>query len=188
VFKIDEHMGMAISGLIADARVLTKYLRNECLSHKYTYESSMPVQRLSIQLADKSQVFTQKAEKRPYGVGMLIIGYDKTGAQLFQNVPSGNYFSYHAQAMGARSQSARTYLEKHYESFADEQSLDALIDHALNALKTTLAGDDKMNVENVSLAVVGKGMAFKHYSPDDIRPFVERAAADDDDAATAMEE
>ena len=34
VFKIDDHMGIAISGLIPDGRILCKYMRDECLSHK----------------------------------------------------------------------------------------------------------------------------------------------------------
>lgn len=34
-FKVDDHMGIAISGLTADGRVLCKYMRNECLNHRY---------------------------------------------------------------------------------------------------------------------------------------------------------
>jgi 20S proteasome subunit alpha 6 len=36
---------------------------------------------------------------------------------LYQTCPSGNYYEYKGIAIGARSQSARTYLEKHFESF-----------------------------------------------------------------------
>ena len=34
IFKIDAHMGIAISGLTADGRVLCRYMRNECLNHR----------------------------------------------------------------------------------------------------------------------------------------------------------
>ena len=34
VFKIDDHMGIAYSGLIPDGRILCKYMRNQCLSYK----------------------------------------------------------------------------------------------------------------------------------------------------------
>jgi hypothetical protein len=34
VFKIDDHMGIAISGVTGDGRKLCKIMRNECLSHK----------------------------------------------------------------------------------------------------------------------------------------------------------
>lgn len=35
IFKIDDHMGIAISGLTADGRVLCRYMRNECLNHRW---------------------------------------------------------------------------------------------------------------------------------------------------------
>lgn len=34
VFKVDDHMGIAICGIAADGRVLCKYMRNECLNHR----------------------------------------------------------------------------------------------------------------------------------------------------------
>jgi len=134
VYHIDSHIGLAVSGLISDARVLAQYMRNEALNHRYTYEAPIQIGRLVTKVSDKSQVLTQKAEKRPYGVGLLVAGVDSTGAHLYQTEPSGVFFEYKAQAIGARSQSARTYLEKFYTSF-EELSLDDLIKHALTALK-----------------------------------------------------
>lgn len=40
----------------------------------------------------ESQVKTQKASKRPYGVGLLVAGIDKDGPHLFETCPSGNYY------------------------------------------------------------------------------------------------
>ena len=34
IFKLDDHMGIAMAGLNADGRVLTKYMRAECIDHK----------------------------------------------------------------------------------------------------------------------------------------------------------
>jgi hypothetical protein len=64
----------------------------------------MPVGRLVRQVADKHQVCTQRSWKRPFGVGMLVGGYDKTGPHLYNTCPSGNYYEYKAMAIGARSQ------------------------------------------------------------------------------------
>jgi 20S proteasome alpha/beta subunit len=41
IFKIDDHVGIAIAGLVADARVLAKYMRTECINHRYTYDEPM---------------------------------------------------------------------------------------------------------------------------------------------------
>lgn len=34
IFKVDDHMGIAVSGLISDGRTLLRYMRNECLNHR----------------------------------------------------------------------------------------------------------------------------------------------------------
>lgn len=37
---------------------------------------------------------TQKASKRPYGVGLLIAGIDDDGPHIFETCPSGNFYEY----------------------------------------------------------------------------------------------
>lgn len=56
IFKVDDHIGVAIAGLTADGRVLSRYMRSECINHSFNYESPLPVGRLVVQLADKAQV------------------------------------------------------------------------------------------------------------------------------------
>jgi 20S proteasome subunit alpha 6 len=65
-----------------------------------------------------------------------IASYDQTGPHLYQTDPSGNYYEYMAQAIGARAQSGKTYLEKHFKEF-DGLGVDDLIKHALKALSGT---------------------------------------------------
>jgi len=162
-------MGIAVSGLIGDARVLCQFMRNECLNHRYVFESSMPVQRLVSQIADKNQYYTQRSEKRPYGVGLLVAGVDKTGPHLFQTLPSGDMYEYKAQAMGARSQSAKTYLEKHFQTF-DNLPLDELLKHALMALKGT--STTSLTSRNCTVAYVGREKSFTVLEDDQIKQYV----------------
>ena len=56
LFKIDNHIGIAMAGLTADGRVLSRYMRSECINHNFVYESPLPVGRLVVQVADKAQV------------------------------------------------------------------------------------------------------------------------------------
>jgi 20S proteasome subunit alpha 6 len=129
LFKIDNHMAIAISGLTADARFLCKHMRTECLNYNFVYGGTLQTGRLVNQVADMHQRCTQDASYkrgRPFGVGLLVIGYDKTGPHVYQTCPSANYYEYKAQAIGARSQSAKTYLERHFETF-DDLSLNELI-------------------------------------------------------------
>ncbi|CAM9338516.1 unnamed protein product [Phaeothamnion confervicola] len=160
ILKVDEHMGVAIAGLTADARSLAKYMRTECLNHKYVYGSDMPASRLALDLADKHQRCTQSYVRRPYGVGMLLAAHDATGPHLFQTCPSGNYYEYYAMALGSRSQSAKTYLEKHFESFA-ACGVEDLIKHALKALSGCIVGDKELDKESASIAIIGPDAPFK---------------------------
>lgn len=172
--EIDTHVGIAIAGLTADARVLSRFMRNECLNHSYVYGSPMPVSRLALAVADKCQISTQRASKRPYGVGLLIAGYDSSGPHLFQTCPSGNYFEYVSIAIGARSQSAKTYLERTFTEFSS-CDLDALTKHAVTALRETVSSskDTDLTVENTSVAVVGKGMPLTIFEDDKVKPFLD---------------
>merc|ERR1719152_587806 len=118
LFAVDRHMGIVISGLTADARALLKYMRMECVNHRYVYEAPMNTGRLVEQVADMHQECTHSYVRRPYGVGLLVAGYDSKGPHIYQTSPSGNYWEFHGNAIGARSQSAKTYLEKHRDDLA----------------------------------------------------------------------
>ena len=72
LFKVDDHMGVATSGLTADGRSLVKYMRTEALNHKYVYGSQIQGSRMALDLADMHQRCTQSYVRRPYGVGLLI--------------------------------------------------------------------------------------------------------------------
>jgi len=177
IFEIDEHLGIAIAGLTADARVLCKYMRTECLNHRYVYEAPLQVGRLVAQVGDKSQKCTQSSWLRPYGVGLLVAGYDQTGPHIFQTCPSGNYYEYKAQTIGARSQSAKTYLEKHFTEFNDCE-LDALVKHALMALKETVQSGE-LNAKNCSVGIVGPDMNFRVLDGADVKPYIDALPTDE---------
>ncbi|KAJ8969109.1 hypothetical protein NQ314_001919 [Rhamnusium bicolor] len=46
IINIDDHIGITISGLTADARILSRYMRTECLNYKYSFDAFMPLNRL----------------------------------------------------------------------------------------------------------------------------------------------
>lgn len=135
-------------------------MRTEALNHKYVYATPMQAGRIVVDLADMHQRCTQSYVRRPYGVGLLIAAYDQTGPHLYVTEPSGNFYEYYAMAIGSRSQTSRTYLEKEYEGFAN-MSTDDLIKHALKAIAASLSGDTELDTQSVSVAVVGKDEVFK---------------------------
>lgn len=54
----------------------SKFMRSECSSHKFAHGDDLPVNRLMIKVGNRMQLCTQRYDKRPYGVGLLVAGYD----------------------------------------------------------------------------------------------------------------
>lgn len=146
----------------------------------------MPVRTLVDLIGEKAQINTQHYGKRPYGVGLLIAGVDDSGPHLFEFQPSGMTEEMVAFAIGARSQMARTYLEKHVADFADCDR-EQLIRHGLRALKESLVQDRELTVENTSVAVVGVANGagtketFEVHDGQDVSAWI-AAVADDKEA------
>lgn len=191
ILEIDNHIGCAIAGLTADARTLAKYMRAECLNHKYVYGTPIPPHELMADLADKHQRTTQTYVRRPFGVGLLVASVHQGVPHLYQTCPSGNLYEFYASAIGARSQSARTYLEKHADGFAAAPR-DALIRHALQALLGCVGGDGELTKDNASIAVVGVGKDFELLEGDVLQPFLDQLEVkeqheDDEEGKEAME-
>lgn len=149
----------------------SRYMRQECINHKYSYGRNHPVGRLINILGLKMQVCTQRYDRRPYGVGLLVAGYDDQGPHIYQTCPSANFYDCKAMAIGARSQSARTYLEKHLNSFKD-CNLSELINHGVKALAGTLPNETKLNNKNLSICVVGKDKKFHCFDESELEKYI----------------
>ena len=82
-----------------------------------------------------------------------------------------------ACAIGARSQMARTYLERQLEGEGFENcGREELVKHGLKALKESLSQDKELTVENCSVGVVGKGEIFKLFDGADVKQWVDLVA------------
>lgn len=165
VYKIDEHVGAVLCGLIPDGSEQVGYLRAVCDNEQYAFESKIPINRLVLQLCDHNQEQTQKEGKRPTGVGLLIAGYDQRGPHIFESLPNAEYSEYNAQALGARSQSAITYLERNLATIQSTDTAEELIKAVVHAIRTS--HEDTITAAQITIGVVGKGLDFTIYDFDD---------------------
>ena len=55
---------------------------------------------------------------RPFGVALLLGGWDEKGAVLFHADPSGTFVRYDAKAIGSGSEGAQTNLQESYRYVA----------------------------------------------------------------------
>ena len=104
---------------------------------------------------------------------MLIAGYDSAGPHIFETTPSGNFYEHFAAAIGRRSQSAKTYLEKHFESFPGLNKEDLLLE-ALRSLSKCIDDDEEMNAESISVAIVGEGVKFTILNEQELKQLIAR--------------
>ena len=141
-------------------------MKNQCLNYNYTFNTDYPIEKLVNKIAEKSQLKTQRGEsKRPYGVGLLIAGFDRTGPRLFRTCPSANFYVHNAVAIGSRCQAANSFLENNLDKFPD-MNKDQLIKIALEA--TRKAEDVKVDGNNLDVIIVGKDETTKLLTSNEI--------------------
>jgi 20S proteasome subunit alpha 2 len=76
--------------------------------------------------------------RRPFGVALMLAGYDDNGPQLYQIDPSGTFFAWKASAIGKNMVNAKTFLEKRY---AEDVEVEDAVHTALLTLKESFEGE-----------------------------------------------
>jgi len=155
IFAIDEHIGCATSGLVADARVLVDRARVEAQINRITYDEKIQVKTLVKKICDFKQTYTQYGGVRPFGTSFLIAGVDGEGPRLFVTDPSGAMMEYKATAEGNGKDIAVDYLEKNYE-LPDREGA---IEIGLKALYE--ATDKTLDKNAIEMGIVTKKENFR---------------------------
>jgi 20S proteasome subunit alpha 5 len=96
---------------------------------------------------------------RPFGVALLMAGYDDRGAQLYFSDPSGTYLKYKAKAIGAGSEGAQATLQDKYR---ENMTLNDAEDLAFEILKQVM--EEKIGNQNVEVAsITAQVVQFSYY-------------------------
>lgn len=161
-------------------------MKQQSLASRLTYDRPILLSEITSRIGERAQTNTQSYGKRPYGVGLLIAGVDAKGPHLFEFQPSGVTQEMVACGIGARSQMARTYLERNLDAF-EGSDREELIKHALRALKESLSQDKELTVDNTSLAVSGVEEAFKLYEGQDVSSWLETTFENKPEGGESME-
>ncbi|TFG05252.1 MAG: archaeal proteasome endopeptidase complex subunit alpha [Promethearchaeota archaeon] len=171
IFDVDSHIGAAIAGLTADARVLIDHARVQAQINKLTYDEDITVKQLTQKICDLKQVYTQMGGVRPFGVSLLIAGTDSEGPQLLMSAPSGAFWSFKAQAIGSGDAKVREFFEEHYKP---NLSLDEATILALQALQSVIEGE-KFDSTNVEIAVIrADTKKFTRLSNEEIDTYIKK--------------
>ncbi|GAX74681.1 hypothetical protein CEUSTIGMA_g2129.t1 [Chlamydomonas eustigma] len=153
---VTPNIGVVYSGMGPDFRVLVRKARKTAQSYQTLYKENIPVAQLVRETAAVMQEFTQSGGVRPFGVSLLMAGYDDNGPQLYQIDPSGTYFAWKASAIGKNMSNAKTFLEKRYN---EDIGIEDAIHTSLLTLKEGFEG--QVSGSNIEVAVIGPDRKFK---------------------------
>ncbi|MBC7129105.1 MAG: archaeal proteasome endopeptidase complex subunit alpha [Thermoplasmatales archaeon] len=167
IFKIDDHIGCATSGLVADARALVERARIEAQINRLTYDKPIQVKTLTRKICDFKQTYTQYGGVRPFGTALLIGGVDDSGAHLFATDPSGAMVEYKATAEGEGRDAAIEYFEKNYK---ENLSMEEAIEMGIEAMKSSKE-DKKIDKEAIEIGVIEEASEFRILSKKEIEKY-----------------
>jgi proteasome alpha subunit len=170
IFKIDDHIGVASSGLVGDARALVDRARVECQINRVSYDEQIEVEALAKKLCDHMQTLTQYGGIRPYGTALLIAGVSDGECRLFETDPSGTLLEYKATGIGIGRPAAMKVFEEEYNP---DLTISDAISLGLKALHSATEG--KFDATTVEIGIVGKGDAtFRKMPKEEVASYVEK--------------
>ncbi|XP_044445036.1 proteasome subunit alpha type-5 isoform X1 [Triticum aestivum] len=196
IMEIDEHVGCAMSGLIADARTLVEHARVEtqasylvilhtCKScpllvnftsyghkqnHRFSYGEPMTVESTTQAICDLALRFGEGDEEsmsRPFGVSLLIAGHDENGPSMYYTDPSGTFWQCNAKAIGSGSEGADSSLQEQYNKELTIAEAETI---ALSILKQVM--EEKVTPNNVDIAKVSP--SYHLYTPAEVEAVIAR--------------
>ncbi|UCE39636.1 MAG: archaeal proteasome endopeptidase complex subunit alpha [Thermoplasmata archaeon] len=167
IFQIDQHIGCATSGLVADARALVDYARITAQINRVTYNERVSVEQLVKRICDYKQNYTQFGGVRPFGTALLVAGVDDFGTHLFETDPSGALMAYKAGSIGA---GRNVVIEIFEDKYKDDMSMNDSIVLGLEALQKATEGEP--NVLSVEIGVVKAGETFRKLETKEVEKFV----------------
>nr|XP_042894658.1 proteasome subunit alpha type-3-like [Parasteatoda tepidariorum] len=111
IFTVGKHVGIAVAGMITDARRIVKVAKSEVTHYKSTYNVDIPLHHLKFRVAMHVQAYTLFSGLRPFGCSVMMGSHDHCGPQLFCIEPSGTSWGYFGCAIGKAKQAAKTEIE-----------------------------------------------------------------------------
>jgi len=158
MYKIDDHIICAMSGMASDANYLLDEARKYAQEHFYTYKEPVPVELLVKHICDFKQFYTQYGSYRPYGVSFMYAGFDHVYKfQLYCSDPSGNYTGWKAHATGVNSMNAIGLLKQDYkEESTLEEGLVLCVKVLLKTMDTASPSADKFEIVTLTQDAEGK--------------------------------
>ncbi len=182
IHKVDDHIGIASAGHVADARQLIDFARQQAQVNRLRFGEAIGIETLTKDVTDHIQQYTQVGGARPFGVALLVGGVEDGQPRLYETDPSGTPYEWKAVSVGADRGDLTDYLE---ENYAEDDDLEGGVEVALQALASV--NDDELSPEGVGVATIDAETAsFIELQDDEIAEYLEEfdlLPEDDEEAA-----
>ncbi|VVB54634.1 Proteasome subunit alpha [uncultured archaeon] len=169
IFQIDDHICVATSGLVADARRLVEDARVRAQRHRLVYTQPISVSQITREICDIEQAYTQYGSARPFGAALLIAGVNKK-PRLFETDPSGAFTEFTAGAIGTGKREVEKIFEEKYKPGLTRSEA---IELALIGLSNVSEGPLKK--ENIDMVTVELEEPFKRVPTSEIEKIMQKA-------------
>jgi len=155
ILEIDEHIMATAAGITSDARVLIDRARTVAQQHRVTYDSEATTEAIVKDVADVKQQFTQYGGGRPFGVALMIGGFNGEPV-LYTTDVTGNYLKYTANAIGENDDKIKAKLREKVREGID---CNDGVKIALEIFKD-IQGED-FNVNNFDVGIIKSDKKIK---------------------------
>ena len=168
IYEIDSHIFVSAAGIVSDARVLIERAQLVAQQHRITYDSPIEPELVIKEMSNMKQQFTQYGGARPFGVSLMVAGLQGNKPELYTSDVTGNYFSYHANAIGENDEKIK---EKLREMYSPQLSIKKGVKLALDIFKEVQG--KSFDMERFEMVYIrSDGKQLQKVSEDELKEFV----------------
>jgi len=112
ILRVDKHAGMALAGMVPDARQIALRARQEASAYEDAYKVQIPAKILAERIGLFVHMFTLHWSVRPFGASVMLAVVDDTGPSLWGIDCPGTVLKYYGHAVGKGGRQAKGMIEK----------------------------------------------------------------------------
>ncbi|CAG2250769.1 PSMA2 [Mytilus edulis] len=161
---ITRNVGMVYSGMGPDFRVLLKAARKLAQQYQLAYQEQIPTAQIVHKIANVMQEYTQSGGVRPFGVSLLLAGWDEDEERPY--LYQWSLFCLESNCNGKEFCKRKTFLEKRY---SDNLELEDAIHTAILTLKESFEG--QMTEDNIEIGICNKD-GFRRLNPPEVKDYL----------------
>ena len=147
LFRIDNHLGMTVAGLVGDAQTLARYLTAEAELYRLKRKEPMPVKAAATMMAN----ILNSRTYFPYWVQLVVAGVDNEGGHVYSLDAAGGSIPDDYVTTGSGSPYVYGVLEDHFkEGMTLSDGTDLAIRGLHAAMKRDAASGNGISVAQIT--------------------------------------